>query len=322
MPAPKSSGLDIGQLPEVLEAWLRAGRMRQMSPKTLSERKRILSLFISFCQSQGFGQLTRLCIEEFLAALGSKDRPWESGSGQPVVALKAISVQSYYRMIRAFVNWAVEEEYIEVNPMAKMKPPIARPDQVQPLTQDQVHRLLTAAKASQYPMRNVALISLILDSGLRASEVCNLTQADLDCESWSLRVLGKGNKKRTVYLGSRASQKALANYLRLEERQDDDPIFLSERGASCKLTAFTPHGILFVVNSCAHAAGLGNIGPHKLRHTFAFNFIRGGGTEFTLQTMLGHTSLVMTRKYVNLAGADMSAQARAVGTLDSVMKKR
>ncbi|WP_395142663.1 tyrosine-type recombinase/integrase, partial [Armatimonas sp.] len=178
--------------------------------------------------------------------------------------------------------------------------------------------LLAGAKKSQYPLRNTAIISLILDTGLRVSEVCGLTLRDLDRDSWSLRVMGKGNKARTVYVGSRSAQRALIEYLRLAERDAADPLFQSERGGA----KLTPMGIYHIVQSCGLVRGISGVGPHDLRHTFAFSFIQGGGSEFTLQTMLGHTSLSMTRKYVNLAGADLSAQARAVGTLDAVLRKK
>lgn len=292
-----------------------------MSEKTTSERRRIIGFLIAFAQVKGYSLLDRQLVEDFLAVLGTSERPWEETPhhrGKPIAPMRAVSVQSYYRVIRTFCNWLTEEEYATASPMAKIKPPVARPDQVQPLTPQQIAQLVRGAKASEYPLRNVAIIYLILDTGLRVSEVCSLVLGDVDMDNWSLRVMGKGNKARTVYAGSRACQKALSDYLRQREREDTDPLFQSEQGGK-KLTTM---GIYHIVQECGKMGGVARCGPHALRHTFAFNFIRGGGSEFTLQTMLGHTSLAMTRKYVNLAGADMSAQARAVGALDSVLKKK
>jgi site-specific recombinase XerD len=314
--------LPRGQIAPMLAAWIRSCKVRQMSPKTIAERERIIGLLSLFCAYAGHTHMSRLAIEEFITSLGTTERPWENRErtrGRPLVAMRPISVQSHYRVVRAFCNWMVEQDYLSASPMAKMKPPIARPDQIQPLTNQQVHRLVEGARKTEYPLRNVAIIFLILDTGLRASEVCGLQMRDIDMDAWGLRVLGKGNKHRTVYLGSRTAQRALLDYLRIQERQPEEFVIQSERNGGAPLT---PHGLLFVVKSCGEAGGVAGVGPHDLRHTFAFNFIAGGGTEFTLQTMLGHTSLAMTRKYVNLAGADLSAQARAVGTLDKVMKKK
>jgi site-specific recombinase XerD len=306
---------------ELLESWIRTCKVRQMSEKTTAERRRIVGYLIAFAGVSGHESLDRLLVEDFLAVLGTAKRPWEitpHQRGKPIAPMRPVSVQSYYRVIRTFCNWLVEEEYIEASPMAKIKPPIARPDQVEPLTPQQIAQLVRGAKASEYPLRNIAIIYLILDTGLRVAEVCGLKQGDLNMDNWSLRVVGKGNKARTVYAGSRAAQKALSDYLRQSEREDADPLFQSEQGGA----HLTTMGIYHIVQGCGRLGGVARCGPHMLRHTFAFNFIRGGGSEFTLQTMLGHTSLAMTRKYVNLAGADMSAQARAVGALDSVLRKK
>jgi site-specific recombinase XerD len=289
---------------------MRVCKVRQMSPKTTSERQRVLTKLHGFAIDQGHAHLSRLLIESFLAQIA------QAGGLRPV------SVGSYFRILRTFCNWLVEEEYVEASPMAKIKPPVARPDQVEPLSSTQIQQLLAGAKKSEYPLRNTAILSLILDTGLRASEVCGIKFRDLDRESWSLRVLGKGNKSRMVYAGSRAAQKALTDYLRLDDRQDDDTLFLSERGPNGGGAPLTPHGLFQIVRRCGELGGVPKVGPHDLRHTFAFRFIQGGGSEFTLQTMLGHTSLTMTRKYVNLAGADLSAQARAVGTLDAALRQK
>lgn len=292
-----------------------------MSAKTTTERARIVGFLIGFARVKGHEALTRQLIEDFLGVLGTSERPWEETPhhrGKAIAPMRPVSVQSYYRVLRTFCNWLVEEEHLDVSPMAKVKPPVARPDQIQPLTHQQVAQLIKGAKASEYPMRNTAMIALILDTGLRVSELCGLTLADLDMDNWSLRVMGKGNKARTVYAGSRLCQKALSDYLRQRDREGHDPLFQSEQGGN----KFTTMGVYHIIQACGKLGGVEGVGPHDLRHTFAFSFIQGGGSEFTLQTMLGHTSLTMTRKYVNLAGADLSAQARAVGALDSVMRKK
>jgi len=311
----------VEDLPSFLDSWIRTCKVRQMSEKTTSERSRIVGFLIAFARVRGHTLLDRGLIEDFLAVLGTSERPWEETPhhrGKPIAPMRPVSVQSYYRVLRTFCNWLVEEEYATVSPMAKVKPPVARPDQIEPLTPHQIGQLVAGAKASEYPLRNVAIIYLILDTGLRVSELCGLTAGDIDLDNWSLRVMGKGNKARTVYAGSRASQRALGDYLRLQERDGRDALFQSERGGG----HLTPMGVYHIVQDCGKLGGVAGVGPHDLRHTFAFNFIRGGGSEFTLQTMLGHTSLSMTRKYVNLAGADLSAQARAVGALDGVLRRK
>lgn len=129
-PLRQESELATRQIPSLLESWMRVCKVRQMSPKTTSERQRVLGKLHSFAIEQGHSYLSRLLIESFLAQIA------QAGGLRPV------SVGSYFRILRTFCNWLVEEEYVEASPMAKIKPPVARPDQVEPLTSAQIQQLL------------------------------------------------------------------------------------------------------------------------------------------------------------------------------------
>jgi len=207
----------------------------------------------------------------------------------------------------------VAEGAMAASPAERVKPPVSRPDQVQPFTIQQVEALLSAAKKSRNPRRDQAIILTLLDTGIRASELCGLAESDVELVSpRQIRVLGKGNKRRSVPIDKRTAR-ALWQYLEetRDERLPGGPLFLSDRGLSAG-ESLTGSGLLQLIERLGKAAGIESVrcSPHSFRHSFAVMFLRGGGNTFTLQQILGHTSLDMTRRYVELAQADLENQHR------------
>jgi site-specific recombinase XerD len=161
----------------------------------------------------------------------------------------------------------------------------------------------------------------MLDTGMRVSELCGLTYQDISLQERKCSVLGKGNKRRTIPFGRRASQ-ALNSYLAQEERQEDTSLFLSDRGMTAG-EGITSSGVLIMIRKLGRAAGVEVVrcSPHTFRHTFAVMFLRNGGNVFTLQQLLGHNRLDMTNRYVTLAQADIENQHRQFSPADR-MKRR
>ena len=102
-----------------------------------------------------------------------------------------------------------------------------RPELVRPFAQEQLKALLVAARRSSHPKRNEAIVLLLLDTGLRVSELCALRRTHLDLHERRCTVLGKGNKKRMVHFG-RDSAKALWKYLGEQPGDDTSPVFSSD----------------------------------------------------------------------------------------------
>jgi site-specific recombinase XerD len=133
---------------------------------------------------------------------------------------------------------------------------------------------------------------------------------DWDDSNRTLRVLGKGNKYRTVYLGMTAV-KALSGYLRRRQGQPTEPLFLNSKGRP-----FTASGLYQLIERLSFRAGVPNPGVHALRRTFAVNMLRAGANVFTVQTLLGHSTLDMTRRYCQVAEADCEEQHRKYSPAD------
>jgi integrase/recombinase XerD len=206
--------------------------------------------------------------------------------------------------------------------MESIAPPISRSDQAQPFTEAQVSGLIAACRLTTHSRRDEDIVLFLLDTGVRASELCGIVFADLDMPARRCSVLGKGNKRRGVYFG-KSTAKALYYYIREDAREPDDPLFITDRGETAG-DPLTRSGLLQLIERLEKSARLAGIrcSPHTFRHTFAISFLRNGGNVFTLQQMLGHTSLHMTNRYVALAQADIEKQHRQFSPVDSLRKSQ
>jgi site-specific recombinase XerD len=172
----------------------------------------------------------------------------------------------------------------ESNYFATVKPPRVSVQQVQPFTDDQLAALLDAARKSASSKRNVAIVLLLLETGMRASEVCGLTRGDVDLQERCCTVLGKGRKTRRVYSGSMAGR-ALMEYLRKLPREPHESLFTSDRGSRAgeAMTRLTLLQIIMKLGRQSNVSMRTRIGCA----TFAVSFLRAGGNVFTLKELLG-----------------------------------
>jgi len=169
------------------------------------------------------------------------------------------------------------------------------------LTADQVRRILeTPSVKTPLGLRDRALLELLYAAGLRASEILTLRIEQLDLESGSARVIGKGNKERLVLLG-KAAEEAIRRYLdsarpKLVRSKSGGEVFLGNHGR--RLTTSHLWGI---VKKAAKTAGLDSrVYPHLLRHSFATHLLSGGADLRVIQELLGHASIGTTEIYTHV----------------------
>jgi site-specific recombinase XerD len=231
---------------------------------------------------------------------------------------KAATVHAAYRMLRAFSNFLLAEGRLDKPPLHNVKPPRVPKGNILPFTDEQVLALNAATRQSRAPDRDAAIFVLLYDTGLRASELIDLTVGDVDRSTGELTVVGKGSKRRTVFM-STAARRALWRYLEAERRDamPSDPLFISVGGNTpgAHLTLAGVHDVV------AHAGSRAKItdrrcSPHTCRHTFAVSFLRNGGSVLELQRLLGHESLEMVRRYVELVDEDLKIAHRRASPAD------
>ena len=166
-------------------------------------------------------------------------------------------------------------------------------------------------------LRNFSILMLFLDTGIRLDELVNLKLSRIDFAVGEMTIFGKGSKERRVPLGLQA-KKALLDYLAKERPdpanpQDEERIFLTVDGFP-----ITHGAVEKMFQRVKKLAGVPKLHPHACRHTFSVRYLINGGDAFSLQRILGHTSLEMTRKYVNLASGDVREKHRRFSPMDNL----
>ena len=233
--------------------------------------------------------------------------------------LSGHTINCYLRSLRIFYSWLVFEEIMEVNPFNKVKIPMPPLKVIPTFSDSQIEQLLRAINTkTAVGYRNFAVILTLLDTGLRISELCSLKMEKLWLEDGIAKVLGKGNKERMVPIGKQL-QRVLWHYIdrcRPEPNTtNNDFVFLTQAGRP--LTTRRVQKMMTDYGQKAKLTGI-RCSPHTLRHTAAISFLRNGGDVFSLQRMLGHASLEMTRRYCELADIDVKRAHSMASPVDNL----
>lgn len=158
-------------------------------------------------------------------------------------------------------------------------------------------------------LRDKAIIMVLLDTGIRASELCDLKNADYDPKKGKLFVRhGKGDKERMLFLGANA-KRALWRYLNSKENFNKPHKSLFNVTRSPNGKPMSRSDLFRLIQRLAKKAGITGCNVHRFRHTFAINFLRNGGTVLMLQHLLGHESLDIVKIYVKLSEIDAEKSA-------------
>ena len=160
--------------------------------------------------------------------------------------------------------------------------------------------------------RNRAILLLLLDTGIRAQELCDLTMEDVDRRNNRIQVFGKGAKERSLPFSPRTGQ-ALWRYM--AQRHDalpNDFVFVSK-----ELRQLSRSKVADMFRKLGRRAGVKNVHPHRFRHTFAIQYLRNSGDPYTLQALLGHSTMEMVRYYVRLAQVDLELAHRRASPVDN-----
>jgi site-specific recombinase XerD len=285
---------------DLVRGYILACRCEGKSPKTISGYENVLKNFLWFCERKSFHVLimNQTQLREFLWYVASEPNRWGIDNPSSRNPARPATVHKYYRVVGAFFRWLEREHLLHDNPFVYLKAPRMDRRVIQALTVDDIERLFAACSGkTALDIRNKAILSVFLDTGLRVSELASLNLDDIDNQTGAILVKhGKGKKQRIAHIGSKA-QKALWRYL-LVRKSDSNRLFINRR--SDPLDAV---GIKILTKRLGQKANV-KVHPHKLRHTFAISYLRAGGDVFSLQYLLGHTTLQMTQRYLQSLNAD------------------
>lgn len=289
-------------LGEVLEGyWLE--KRRNFSKGTTKEYQLTFKRFIAYVgEETPFEKITPIQVRVFL------DEMKENG-------LNPKTLSNYWTALSSLWTWAESEIDAKHIIRGKVAKPKVRRAIIEPYTRADIGLMLNACTtnapwvtrttgrtiASERPekLRDRAILLVLLDTGIRAQELCNLKAKDFDNKAGKLMILhGKGESAR----------KALCRYFVARGQfEPNDAILSTKEGKPMDRAALRK-----MIVRCAQRGGVKKASVHKFRHTFAINFLRNGGSVLELQHMLGHERLETVRIYASLAESDLqNAQKRA-----------
>lgn len=266
-------------------SFLRSLRAQNASPRTLETYTESLNLFGRFLLSRGQGAdllaVTRVEVEEFVADLLSTGR-------------KPSTANNRWRGLRAFYRWLVNEEEIARSPFAKMHPPQIPEATIPVFSDDDLARLLKACGGAHFEgRRDTAIIRLLLDTGMRLSELAGLTVERVSLDDNVCAVLGKYRRERVCPFGPKTAQ-ALDRYLRARARHAFAAAEVLWLGSQGPITA---KGIYLMLRRRGAEAGVERIFTHMFRHTAAHKWLAAGGQETSGMRIFGWKSHTMVSRY-------------------------
>jgi integrase/recombinase XerD len=278
-------------------------KLRRVSPDSLRLHQYCLKLLQKYPETKDIHleKLTHLTIRKFLLWVGE-------GRSQTTVS-------RIYDVLSALFSFLEREEIWETNPMRKVSKPKATAKLIEPLSVDEVSTLLATCDTKTFPgIRNKLIVALLFDTGMRASELTNLDLSDIDLEQYAILIRhGKGDKPRTVYFGLEVA-KLMRRYLAKRGNQRHDKLIVTSQGDPTDR-----YWLNRMMSRLGKKAGV-KANPHLFRHSCGVAMLRNGADVFTVQKLLGHSTLMMTRHYSQLADRDVQEKHRLYSPSDRLRK--
>ena len=303
----RSSEADVVLLGDAFEEFMIETEAKGRSVKTLKNYKQSYNYFFRF---NGFddntttNEVTQQQLFKWMNSLKNEGR-------------KAATINHYLRDVRTFLYWCMEKRYIDENFKVEMAKGQEEPLKL--FTDDELDLLLTKPRRNDsfVEWRTWAIVNWVLATGNRASTICNLRLYDLNFHKKEYVIRYAKNKKPDVNPLSDAVITVIKEYMRafLKDKSDSTFLFPDIGGEQMSTNALR----LAFKRYCKNR-GVTHTNIHGLRHNFAKGWVRNNGNLFSLQKILGHSSLEMTRKYVKMFAEDVKEGYEQYSPLDTIKK--
>lgn len=258
---------------------------RRMSAHTLDAYQRDLAALTQWCEAHDVTDPQTLHGDQLREFVASEHRR----------GLSAKSLQRRLSACRSFYAWLLKNNVIDNSPAAGLRAPKAPRKLPQVLDADEAVQLVELPTDAPLGLRDRALLELFYSSGLRLSELCAMRWRDLDTASGIVLVHGKGNRERTVPVGSHAMT-ALQEWRKESGGTGEKPVFPGRSGGPISQRA-----VQIRIKQLAQRQGLfKNVHPHMLRHSFASHILESSGDLRGVQELLGHADIATTQIYTHL----------------------
>ena len=288
-------------LSAALEGYFIAAHARRLSPATLRDYDNTFRKLEEFLgRDPPLNSITPADIRGFLSSMDG---------------LSAKTLLNYHTGLSALWTWAVKEGIAEEHILHKVRRPKPEQREILPYTRRDLQAMLAACDNTRAYVRpgkrksnhsrptaerDRAIILLLVDTGMRASELCNLRIRDLDVANHRVHVMGKGRKERLLPIAARTSQ-AIWRYLATRDTKRDSAFLFATKTER----QLERNNVRNTLKRIGERAGVSGVTMHRFRHTFAIAFLRNNGHIMALQRLLGHATLDMVSRYLNIVQADI-----------------
>lgn len=285
---------NLPDLAALLPSWQLAMKAERKSPGTIKVYGDGVNKFLRWCTNGGHSvELTRAAVQAFLADL------LDDGAERNTARSRDLA-------LKRFASWLVDEGELSANPLIGLRPPKADHKVVNALTDDDLKRLIKACQGkSLQERRDEAIVRLMAETGMRASEVIGLQIADVDLQRGLVTVhRGKGGKGRVAPFGPQTAA-AIDRYMRSRRTHrlaESADLWVGGGGKS-----FRYHGLSKALKDRAEAAGINGFHLHLMRHTAATRWLRAGGSEGGLMAVAGWSTRAMVDRYTGASAAECAA---------------
>ena len=307
-------------LDTLIELFTATKQTEGRSRNTVDWYRRMLTRFAKFMDNGSGAKLKDVTLDNARAFVAALQQQTTRCADHPMKAevegkLSPNTIHCYVRALKAFSTWLHEEGFTSKLIFARLKRPKVAQPVIEILSEQEIRSIVAIINPKSFlGSRLNVIVLLLLDTGIRASELCGLTLENTHLDDGYIKVVGKGNKERIVPFGA-ATKKAILHYLhtfRPEPVHDGiDQLILSIDG-----TPLTYSGLSQVVRRLGQKAEVPRLHCHLFRHTFAVHYLMNGGDVMTLRLMLGHSTLDVTLVYMHLAEAHVQVQHHKFSPVD------
>lgn len=233
--------------------------------------------------------------------------------------VKPSSINHYLRDIRTFLYWCMDSTRGYIKPSFKVKEMEKQEEKLKMFDDDELELLLEKpGKKEDYPAwRTWAIVNWVLATGNRAATICDVKIEDINYARREIVLSHTKNKKAQILPLSSSLETCLKEYIRMWRKDEEPSAWLFSSYGNEKLTT---NALRLSFARYCKSRGVQRTNIHGLRHNFAKLWIKGGGKEFPLQKVLGHSSLAMTRRYVQLFSEDLKEDYDKYSPLDNIKR--
>jgi site-specific recombinase XerD len=321
-------------LSQAIQGYLLFKRGARLSKHTISDYTNSFRRFQEFLvEDPPLEEIRPAQVSEFLAHLGTTPQVNDAGfAPKPAKPLSKKTLLNIHTALSSLWTWAMGEDLVTTHILHQVPRPKPEKRVIVPFTKEEVDRMLDAcqysapyqhhrANAEQRSRnarptgdRDEAIVRLLVDTGIRASELCHATVRDLDMQNRRLKVYGKGAKERILPMGD-TTVKTVWHYL--ANRADASPAHPLFALSTSERKPLGRRLLYQTIKRIGDRAQVPDAKPHRFRHTFAIEYLRNEGDIYTLQRLLGHSTLDMVREYLAIAQADVERAYRKASPLDN-----